>query len=101
MKFSHLAPAKEEKIASFVPILHLSNSGKVFLRQPIHFEDIHMTLKIHDDEVKELENELGIMGDEDDEQLTDEDFSNAETIEIESESINEKLSDEDFVDVTK
>jgi segregation and condensation protein A len=58
MKFSHLAPSKEEKLASFVPVLHLSNNGKVFLRQPKHFEDIHMTLKIHDDEFKELEEEL-------------------------------------------
>jgi segregation and condensation protein A len=70
MKFSHLAPAKEEQLASFVPILHLSNNGKIFLRQPNHFEDIHMTLKIHGDELKELEEELGLMeGD-----LTDENF---------------------------
>jgi segregation and condensation protein A len=61
MKFSHLAPAKEERLASFVPILHLSNRGKIFLRQPIHFEDIHMTLKIHEDELKELEQELGLL----------------------------------------
>jgi len=59
MKFSHLAPAKEEKLASFVPLLHLSNDGKIFLRQPVHFEEIHMTLKIHSDELKELEEELG------------------------------------------
>jgi segregation and condensation protein A len=61
MKFSHLAPAKEEKLASFVPILHLSNSGKIFLRQPKHFEDIHMTLKIHEDEIKEIEQELELL----------------------------------------
>jgi len=61
MKFSHLAPAKEEKLASFVPILHLSNNGKIFLRQPNHFQDIHMTVKIHDDELRELEQELGFM----------------------------------------
>ena len=71
MKFSHLAESKEEKLASFVPILHLSNNGKIFLRQQIHFEDIHMTLKIHDDELKELENELGFL---EEENLTDEDF---------------------------
>lgn len=60
MKFSHLAPTKEEKLASFVPILHLSNNGEIFLRQPRHFQDIHMTLKIHEDEVKELAEELGL-----------------------------------------
>ncbi|MBU3923719.1 MAG: segregation/condensation protein A [Nanoarchaeota archaeon] len=68
MKFSHLAPDKEEKLASFVPILHLSNEGKIFLRQPIHFEEIHMTLKIHDDEQAELEQELELL--EQEEQLS-------------------------------
>jgi len=58
MKFSHLAPAKEEKLASFVPILHLSDKGKIFLRQPVHFDEIHMSLKIYDDEVRELGEEL-------------------------------------------
>ncbi|MBU2576237.1 MAG: segregation/condensation protein A [Nanoarchaeota archaeon] len=65
MKFSHLAPAKEEKLASFVPILHLSNEGKVFLRQPVHFDEIHMSLKIHNEELKELEEELGFNEGED------------------------------------
>jgi chromatin segregation and condensation protein Rec8/ScpA/Scc1 (kleisin family) len=59
MKFSHLASDKEEKLAAFVPILHLSDSGKIYLRQSVHFDEIHMTLKIHDDEVRELEEELG------------------------------------------
>jgi len=58
MKFSHLAPSKEEQLSCFVPVLHLSNDGKVFLRQPRHFEDIHMTMKMHDDEVAEMEAEL-------------------------------------------
>ncbi|MCK4649670.1 segregation/condensation protein A [Candidatus Pacearchaeota archaeon] len=64
VKFSHLAPAKEEKLASFIPILHLSNNGKIFLRQPAHFEDIHMTLKIHKKELEELEQELELVNDE-------------------------------------
>lgn len=61
MKFSHLAPSKEEKLSHFVPILHLSTDGKIFLRQLSHFEDIHMTLKIHEDELKELGQELGFV----------------------------------------
>jgi segregation and condensation protein A len=65
LKFSHLAPSKEEKLSSFVPVLHLANNGKMFLRQPAHFDEIHMTLKIHDDEVRELEQELGMAGEED------------------------------------
>jgi len=60
MKFSQLAPAKEEKLASFVPILHLSNSEKIYLRQPMHFDEIHIGLKIHDDELKELKEELSL-----------------------------------------
>ena len=64
MKFSHLAPSKEERLACFVPILHLSNDGRVFLRQPRHFEEIHMTMKIHEDEMKEMEAELERMGEE-------------------------------------
>ena len=59
MKFSTLAQSKEEKLASFVPLLHLSNRSEIFLRQKSHFQDIYMTLKIHNDELKELETELG------------------------------------------
>lgn len=87
MKFSHIAESKEEKLASFVPILHLSNDGKIFLRQPVHFEEIHMTLKIHEDELKEIEQELQLL---EAENLSDEDFIEAE-----------KLEDEDFVDMTE
>ena len=49
MEFSRLAPEREEKLASFIPVLHLSNNGKLFLRQENHFEDIHMKLKMHED----------------------------------------------------
>ena len=61
LKFHEMAPSKEERLASFVPVLHLSNNGKIYLRQPKHFDDIHMTLNIHDDELKELESELGLL----------------------------------------
>ena len=64
MKFSHIASEKEEILASFIPMLHLSNDAKIFLRQPIHFEDIHVTLKIHDDELKELKEELEFLNDD-------------------------------------
>jgi segregation and condensation protein A len=60
MKFSYLANDREEKLASFVPILHLSNDGKIHLHQPIHFEDIHMRLDQHPEEVQALESELGL-----------------------------------------
>jgi segregation and condensation protein A len=64
MKFHHMAESKEEQLASFVPILHLSNNGKIFLRQPKHFDHIHMTLDLHKEEEKELEEELGFLEDE-------------------------------------
>jgi len=60
MKFSQLAESKEEKLASFVPILHLSNESRVHLRQIVHFEEIHMKLTPHEEELKELESELGL-----------------------------------------
>lgn len=61
MKFHSLAKSKEEKLASFVPMLHLSNNGKIFLRQKQHFDHIHMTLRIHPEEKAELEKELGLL----------------------------------------
>lgn len=79
LEFSELAPSKEEKLASFVPMLHLSNEGRVFLRQPKHFEEIHLRLKIHEDELKELEAELGLITGEEieefEEELIEEGFS--------------------------
>jgi len=65
MRFSHLASEKEEKLASFVPILHLSNNGKIYLRQKNHFDEIHIGLEQFKEEIKELEEELGIVSDED------------------------------------
>ena len=61
MKFSHLAPTKEEMLSSFVPILHLSNNEKIYLRQKTHFEDIHISLNAHKDELRELEETLGLV----------------------------------------
>jgi len=60
MKFSHLAQDKEEKLASFVPVLHLATSNKIYLRQQVHFEEIHMTLKMHEEELEGLRNDLGL-----------------------------------------
>jgi len=44
MKYHELAPTREEKIDSFVPVLHLSNDEKLYLEQPQHFGDIHLML---------------------------------------------------------
>lgn len=64
IKFHEMAESKEEQLAHFVPMLHLSNDGKIFLRQIKHFDDIHLRLKVHEDEIKELEDELGIVEEE-------------------------------------
>lgn len=64
MTFSNLAESKEEKLASFVPILHLSNEGRIHLRQPKHFDDIHMKLDPHKEDLEELERELGLIEEE-------------------------------------
>ena len=53
MKFTHFAQGKEEKLASFIPLLHLSNIQKIYLRQKDHFDEIHITLDMHEDEIKE------------------------------------------------
>jgi len=37
--------SKEEKIASFSPLLHLENQQKIWLEQENHFEEIHLWLK--------------------------------------------------------
>ena len=60
MKFFHLAPGKEERLASFLPVLHLSNEEKLHLWQKNHFEDIHMALEQHKDEKQAFIDELGI-----------------------------------------
>jgi len=45
MTFSELAPTNEEKLAAFLPVLHLSNQEKLYLHQQTHFEDIFMYLE--------------------------------------------------------
>jgi len=38
---------KEERIACFLPVLHLNNQHKVFLEQEIHFEEIYVWVYKH------------------------------------------------------
>jgi segregation and condensation protein A len=45
MTFSELAPTNKEKLAAFLPILHLSNQEKLYLNQENHFEEISMYLE--------------------------------------------------------
>jgi segregation and condensation protein A len=64
IEFSILAPSKEEKLASFVPILHLSNESKIYLRQQTHFGDIHLSFEKIKEEMEEMEKELGLSEEE-------------------------------------
>ncbi len=59
MPYSELAPSKEEKIYSFLPILHLSNKKKLFLYQEQHFEEIFMRLDRKKEEIQNLIEQLG------------------------------------------
>jgi chromatin segregation and condensation protein Rec8/ScpA/Scc1 (kleisin family) len=44
--YSHITgDEKEEKIASFLPVLHLENQDKLWLEQEAHFEEIYVWLK--------------------------------------------------------
>lgn len=45
MKYSELAPSRQEKISSFLPVLHLYSETKLHLYQPKHFEDILLSIK--------------------------------------------------------
>jgi len=58
MSYSELAPSKEEKVAAFLPVLHLTNNEKVYLKQEQHFEEIWMRLEKIKDEFEDLEEEI-------------------------------------------
>ena len=58
MKYSELAPSREEKISSFIPVLHLANNKKVYLHQPVHFDEIYMALQMIQEEIEKLKQEL-------------------------------------------
>jgi segregation and condensation protein A len=78
IQFSYLAPSKEEKLASFVPLLHLSNEEKVYLRQQNHFEDIHISFEKIKEEIEEMERELGLLSEEEIEEEYGEEWENLE-----------------------
>lgn len=78
--FSYLAPSKEEKLASFVPLLHLSNDGRVYLRQQNHFEDISISFEKIKEEIEEMERELGLLSNEENDENLDEGWENLEVL---------------------
>jgi len=53
LKFSELVPSKkkEDKVYTFIPLLHLSNENKVDLQQDTHFGEINITLPEKDSSI--------------------------------------------------
>lgn len=72
MTFTELAPSKQEKLVSFLPILHLSNAERVYLNQPKQFEEIFMRLEQLEEEIAELKKELGEATGEEAEEIEEE-----------------------------
>ena len=66
LRFSELAGnGKEEKLLTFIPLLHLENQSKLWLDQEKHFEEIWISLReifdVHKEEIeRELQRELEI-----------------------------------------
>lgn len=66
LKFSELAGNdKEEKLLTFIPLLHLENQSKLWLDQEKHFEEIWISLReifdVHKEEIeREIQRELEI-----------------------------------------
>ena len=67
LPYTHFAGTnKDERIACFLPMLHLSNNKKLWLEQEEHFDEIYIYLldifkkhfPDHDHQLKELEQEL-------------------------------------------
>jgi len=55
MSFSQLVPSdsKKDKIAAFIPLLHLTNQKKIDLQQETHFGEINVLLRRYKKEVEE------------------------------------------------
>lgn len=58
IEFTQLAKEKQEKQASFLPILHLSNEQKIYLYQKKHFDEIYITKEIHPEDLEKMNSEL-------------------------------------------
>ncbi len=69
MKFSDLAPTKEEKLSSFIPILHLTNQERLYLKQEQHFDEIFMMLDKMEEEIEELRENVEEVKEELDEEI--------------------------------
>ncbi len=58
--FSELAASRDEKLSSFLPVLHLTNDEKIYVHQEVHFEEIWMGFEkpdYNDDFLEEIDSE--------------------------------------------
>jgi len=58
MTYSQLAGTKEEKLANFMPILHLDHQEKILLEQLKHFDEIYIYMKSRHLPEEELINKI-------------------------------------------
>ncbi len=91
MKFSHLAQTREERLLSFVPILHLSNNEEIYLYQQIHFGEIHMRLNKIEEHIEGLQEEMEAIPDSEFEK-----FNEVEEEESEKVTAKELIEEETF-----
>lgn len=62
IKFHEIAPTRKEKLENFLPLLHLDNHERIFVKQEGHFQDILIKLEKHE-LIEELETEEEIIED--------------------------------------
>lgn len=63
VKFQEIAYEKDQKLSLFLPLLHLANDKKIYLWQPIHFQDIHISKEMHPEEELKIKEELEFVED--------------------------------------
>ncbi len=97
MTFSELAPSRDEKIACFLPVLHLSNHDKLYLQQHKNFEEIFMHLETIKGELEQIKLELGEANPNEIEIIEDSD----EIVEDFEEELKEKLVEKKLKQIDK
>jgi segregation and condensation protein A len=93
MKFSHLASSREERLLSFVPVLHLSNNDQIYLYQYEHFGEIHMHLKKIPETIEGLVEESEQISNEEFEKFAEQEEEEPEMLKAE-EIITEEIMEE-------
>jgi len=93
MKYSELAPTKEEKLASFLPFLQLINNEKIYVHQPNHFDEIYMAFEVMQEEIELLKKDIGLIA-ETIQEVEDEKWEGFEELGQE-EGIGESVNKED------